>query len=52
LNLSKYNEGSKLHEINLKIKNNTTIGDFKLLQSKATLEWTPYTEMKVICNLG
>lgn len=52
LNLSRYNDGNKIHEVNLKLKNNTTIGDFKLLQDKNTFEWTPYAEMKMVCNLG
>ena len=52
LNLSKYNDGSKSHEINLKLKNNTTIADFKLLRDKNTFEWIPGAELKMVCNLG
>jgi hypothetical protein len=52
LNLSRYNDGNTINEINLKLKNNTTIADFKLLQNKHTFDWTPYAELKMICNLG
>ena len=49
-NFGLYREGKIAKEVNFKLNSTHLLGDFKMLQSKRDLTWTPQAEFRVTGN--